>query len=194
VFPITVPALRNRREDVADLARMFLARFAAEEGKHVRSMSAELVAMLTRYDWPGNVRQLENAVFRAVVLSDGAELTVTEFPQIAAHLEGFDVRIPPVNTARPQPLEEQAKDIVRVEIRDPHVVRMIDDNGEMKPLEAIESETIRFAIDYYRGQMSRVARKLSIGRSTLYRKLKEMGIDPEADDAEMQRLDSTKAA
>jgi DNA-binding NtrC family response regulator len=64
----------------------------------------------------------------------------------------------------------------------------------MKPLEAIEGETIRFAIDYYRGQMSRVARKLSIGRSTLYRKLKEMGIDPELADAELQRGESSEAA
>ncbi len=63
VFPITVPALRNRREDIPDLARMFLARFAAEEGKPIRGMSSEAAALLQRYDWPGNVRQLENAMF-----------------------------------------------------------------------------------------------------------------------------------
>ncbi len=76
---------------------------------------------------------------------------------------------------------------MRVEIRDPHVVRLIDDNGEIKPLESVEGETIRFAIDYYRGQMSRVARKLAIGRSTLYRKLKEMGIDPGEEEADTSR-------
>ena len=52
------------------------------------------MTLLCAYDWPGNVRQLENAVFRAVVLADGDELTVSEFPQIAALVPGFDVRIP----------------------------------------------------------------------------------------------------
>ncbi len=95
VFPIAIPPLRARACDVPDLARRFLARFCAEEGKRVRGISAEALALLSTYDWPGNVRQLENAVFRAVVLADGDELTIAEFPQIAAQVEGFDVRIPP---------------------------------------------------------------------------------------------------
>ena len=94
VFPMTLPPLRARREDVPDLVRSFCARFAAEEGKRVRAITPEAMALLTRYGWPGNVRQLENALFRAVVLADGDELTVAEFPQIAAQVEGFDVRIP----------------------------------------------------------------------------------------------------
>ena len=74
VFPITMPALRSRREDIADLARRFAARFAAEEGKRLRGLSTEALALLATYEWPGNVRQLENAIFRAVVLADGDEL------------------------------------------------------------------------------------------------------------------------
>ena len=89
VFPIRVPPLRERREDIAELVRHFTARFAAEEGKaYVRGVSAEALDLLLRYDWPGNVRQLENAVFRAVVLADGAWLTPAEFPQVAHHVEG----------------------------------------------------------------------------------------------------------
>src|SRR5581483_7339155 len=57
--------------------------------------SKEALELLTSYSWPGNVRQLENAMFRAVVLADGPQLTVTEFPQIAAHVEGFRAAIPP---------------------------------------------------------------------------------------------------
>src|SRR4029453_3423187 len=71
VFPIAVPPLRERSEDIPDLVRHFLARFAAEEGKRVRSVSGEALALLGRHRWPGNVRQLENAVFRAVVLAEG---------------------------------------------------------------------------------------------------------------------------
>src|ERR1700684_1977332 len=96
VFPITIPPLRARAADAPDLARRFLARFCAEEGKRIRGISNEAFALLCAYDWPGNVRQLENAMFRAVVLADADELTTAEFPQIAAQVEGFDVRIPPV--------------------------------------------------------------------------------------------------
>ena len=174
VFPITVPPLRARRVDILDLVRRFAARFAAEEGKRLRGISAEASALLESYDWPGNVRQLENAVFRAVVLADGDELTVAEFPQIASHVQGFEVRIPalphlPARETKPE------REIVRVEVRDPNVLSLLDDHGNMRRLEQIEADTIKFALDYYRGQMSAVARKLGIGRSTLYRKMKEYG-------------------
>src|SRR5215207_11145621 len=71
VFPIAVPPLRERSEDIPDLVRHFLARIAAEEGKRVRTISGEALALLGRHRWPGNVRQLENTVFRAVVLAEG---------------------------------------------------------------------------------------------------------------------------
>src|SRR5262252_9199610 len=69
VFPITVPSLAERPEDVPELTRHFLARFAAEEGKRIARINAEALAVLVGYRWPGNVRQLENAMFRAVVLA-----------------------------------------------------------------------------------------------------------------------------
>jgi DNA-binding NtrC family response regulator len=175
VFPINIPPLRARREDIPDLARRFCARFSAEEGRNIRSLSAEAVSLLTSYDWPGNVRQLENAMFRAVVLAEGDELTVVEFPQIAAHVSGFDVRVPPL----PAPIAQSApreREIVRVEVRDPNVLPLLGKNGEMRRLEDLEAETIRFALAHYRGQMSEIARRLGIGRSTLYRKMKEYGL------------------
>ena len=95
MFPIWVPPLRERLEDVPELVRHFLARFAAEEGKRINGIDADALAMLERYTWPGNIRQLENAVFRAVVLADRPMLTVDEFPQIAAHVEGYAVTVPP---------------------------------------------------------------------------------------------------
>ena len=85
------------------------------------------MALLTRYPWPGNVRQLENALFRAVVLADGDELTVAEFPQIAAQVEGFDVRIPaaPTQPQMPAYVPEPVREIVRVEVRDPHAMSLV---------------------------------------------------------------------
>ena len=101
---IWVPPLKERNEDVIDLANHFLARFSAEEGKRIVAIAPQAQALLKAYAWPGNVRQLENAVFRAVVLADGSELTVDEFPQIAAHVEGFEATIPPA----PAPMSKPA--------------------------------------------------------------------------------------
>jgi DNA-binding NtrC family response regulator len=177
VFPISIPPLRARLCDVQDLAVRFLARFCVEEGKRIRGIANDALALLTTYDWPGNVRQLENAMFRAVVLADGDELTTTEFPQIAAQVEGYDVRIPP---APPPIAADPAASIgfrpAAHEHRDPHSLRMISDSGDVRTLEEIETEVIRFALSHYRGQMSQMARKLGIGRSTLYRKMKDIGI------------------
>ncbi|MBI1868628.1 MAG: sigma-54-dependent Fis family transcriptional regulator [Methylocystis sp.] len=193
VFPIAIPPLRARKDDIGDLARRFAARFAAEEGKSVRGISAEALALLSSYDWPGNVRQLENAVFRAVVLADGDELTVAEFPQIAAHVEGFDVRVPPL----PAPAvanNAPAREIVRVEIRDPNVLKLLGQHAEMRRLDDLEAETIRFALAHYRGQMSEIARRLGIGRSTLYRKMKEYGLGEAAEPASGESQQNVDAA
>ncbi len=179
VFPIGVPPLRQRPGDIADLARGFCARFAADEGRPTRGVGAEALALLAAYDWPGNVRQLENALFRAVVLAEGDELTVAEFPQIAARVEGFDVRIPAAPVAIKAP---RAPEIIRVEMRDPNALPLLDETGSVRRLDQIEAETIRFALRHYRGRMSAIARKLGIGRSTLYRKMKDYGLGPAAED------------
>src|SRR5882672_6564425 len=83
VFPIMVPTLRDRREDIHELAQYFVTRFAAEENKQVVGFTPEALELLDSYDWPGNVRQLENTIFRAVVLCDEETLDVADFPQIA---------------------------------------------------------------------------------------------------------------
>ncbi len=184
VFPIHVPPLRMRRDDIPNLARRFLARFAAEEGKTIRIMSSEALALLKAFQWPGNVRQLENAIFRAVVLCDGDELGVQDFPQIAAHVEGFDVRIPSLTipTLMPTAQHNATNQLARVyereivQVLNTNSVALVDQKGDLRKLEEVEKDTIKFAIDFYRGQMSKVARKLGIGRSTLYRKLNDLGL------------------
>jgi DNA-binding NtrC family response regulator len=181
VHPIALPPLRRRQDDIARLARGFCVRFAAQENKRLRGLSAGALALLGAYDWPGNVRQLENAVFRAVVLADRDELTVAEFPQIAAVVQGFDVRIPAAPPRAPLP-PPRAPDFVTVEVADPNAMPLLDDSGDMRKLVELEAEAIRFALVHYRGPMSAMARKLGIGRSTLYRKMKEYGLAPGAAD------------
>jgi DNA-binding NtrC family response regulator len=190
VFPITVPPLRARPEDVPDLARHFLARFAAEEGKRIRSVSAEAMALLRGFAWPGNVRQLENAVFRAVVLAESDELGVAEFPHIASLAARLPADAAPAAEAPPlvvdggeAPLFLEADTPTHAAPTAPAMspdgpaLALLDATGNVRPLEAIEAEAIRFAISHYRGQMSEVARRLRIGRSTLYRKLESLGIE-----------------
>ncbi len=181
VFPIAVPPLRERSEDIPDLVRHFLARIAAEEGKRVRTISGEALALLGRHRWPGNVRQLENAVFRAVVLAEGDSIGIDEFPQIAAQIAGQPARAGRSRRdAAPAMIEvPPLLDFGRVAPSSPPLhgaLALLDAHGDVRPLEEIEAEAIRFAIAHYRGQMSEVARRLQIGRSTLYRKLENLGL------------------
>src|SRR5260221_7370895 len=93
VLPLTIPALRTRREDIPHLLRHFLARFAAEENRTITGISGEAVAHLAQLDWPGNIRQLENAVYRAVVMSEGDQLGLDDFPLLASQPH-VDMEIP----------------------------------------------------------------------------------------------------
>src|ERR1700750_1433388 len=85
VLPLTIPPLRARREDIPHLLRHFLARFTAEENRPVTGISGDAMAYLSQLDWPGNIRQLENAVYRAVVMSDGDRLELSDFPSLPSH-------------------------------------------------------------------------------------------------------------
>jgi DNA-binding NtrC family response regulator len=196
VYPIFVPPLRERREDIPFLVRHFMDRVApADPHRRLRGVSEAALSMLAAYDWPGNIRQLENAVFRASVLCEGDVLTPDEFPQIRAQVEGtVDLGDPsggePADTGGrqpadgPEPLQEPAGP-VRPRFG---TVQVLDERGNMRSLAAVEVEMIKLAIEHYNGQMSEVARRLGIGRSTLYRKLKEYGLDPE--DGRVERMAS----
>ena len=189
VYPITVPPLRERPEDIPDLVRHFLVRFAAEEGKRIRAVTAEALAVLNAHPWPGNVRQLENAVFRAVVLAEGDEIGSAEFPQLL-HARLSAPTIAPMAEDMPEPpaglgatpliLDEAPLAGPAMDIggstASPGALALLDAAGNVRPLEELEADVIRFAIARYRGQMSEVARRLRIGRSTLYRKLDEIGL------------------
>src|SRR5690606_33422969 len=151
----------------------------------------DAVRLLQGYQWPGNVRQLENAVFRAVVLCDGSELGVADFPQIATIVDGFPAHVPPAPLPRPEPAMHTGPAIIGGNLPQTTVlhgtavsgtslgIAALTDSGQIRKLEDVESDMIRLALERYRGHMSEVARKLGIGRSTLYRKIRDMGLDSE---------------
>jgi DNA-binding NtrC family response regulator len=177
VLPLTIPPLRARREDIPHLLRHFLARFAAEENRAVSGITGEAVAHLAQFDWPGNIRQLENAVYRAVVMSETDQLELADFPLLLAAPQSTvapAAPCEPVTVAAPvHPPAISGNEIPIAPFPSHGTLAMLTGSGEVRPLEELETEIIRFAISHYRGQMSEVARRLKIGRSTLYRKLDE---------------------
>ena len=156
VVPVTIPPLRERVGDIPALARHLLARIAEQPGLRALGITDEALQLLARYDWPGNVRQLGAALFRAAVLCEGAALTRADFPQIAA-----------LGQARVSPPASG--------MATSGGVTLFHADGNLRQLEEIEADVIRLAIGHYRGRMTEVARRLGIGRSTLYRKLGEVG-------------------
>lgn len=184
VLPLTIPALRTRREDVPHLLRHFLARFAAEENRTISGISGEAVAHLAQQDWPGNIRQLENTVYRAVVMSESDQLGLADFPQIAAHTApdaALGHSEPLVIAPSTAPAMVSGNEIPIAPMASASSLALLTSTGEVRPLEEMENEIIRFAISHYRGQMSEVARRLKIGRSTLYRKLDEAAANDPAE-------------
>jgi DNA-binding NtrC family response regulator len=193
VFPVMAPPLRERIEDIAPLTRHFITRFAAEEGRRITGITDHALEMLKAYNWPGNVRQLENTVFRAIVMCEGAELAVADFPQIAALTEGFEVEVPPAPAPRPEAPRATGADAIIGSVVSAatspsspsgmiadgmaYGIPAVTDGGHIRTLEEIEADMIRLALTRYRGQMSEVARKLGIGRSTLYRKMRDLGLE-----------------
>ena len=183
VFPIEAPSLRERREDIPALVNHFISRFNVEEGRRVTGASNETLALLTAFDWPGNVRQLENAVYRAIVLADAPYLQPYDFPAIS----GMQAPAPEAAVAASTgmaalpsaPTVQQLMDTLPTD----SPVRILDERGHLRTLEDIERDLIQLAIEIYAGHMSEVARRLGIGRSTLYRKVREQGLEGVFDEA-----------
>lgn len=168
-----IPPLRDRASDIPMLARHLLARIAEQPGMRHLSITDDALEVLLKYGWPGNVRQLQNALFRAAVLCEGNALTAADFPQIAQESQ-FKRRASDYHSAGLAGASQNAA------LEHAPGITLYSADGHMRPLEEIEADVIRLAIGHYRGRMTEVARRLGIGRSTLYRKLGELGISDAA--------------
>jgi DNA-binding NtrC family response regulator len=157
---ITLPPLRDRTGDIPALTRHFLGRIGEQPGLNHLSVSDAALALLAAYDWPGNVRQLQSVLFRAAVYCEGNSLTDESFPQLSEMLGAQGGMVASASS-----------------LHDGVGVMLYTEDGNLRPLEEIEADVIRLAIGHYRGRMTEVARRLGIGRSTLYRKLSDLGID-----------------
>ena len=182
VFPVEIPGLRDRREDIPALIDHFIHRYNAEERRDVRGVRHEVLEVLTSFNWPGNVRQLENTIFRAVVLADNPYLSADDFPLLADEFQAAGIESgPPLlgDEAAQDAASEGASVVTRPAASgaEPEAVEIFDREGHLRSLQEIEKDLIELAIETYEGKMSEVARRLGMGRSTLYRKLREHDLE-----------------
>src|SRR5690606_28385388 len=150
----------GRAGDIPALTRHFLGRIGAQPGLRPLGITDAALQLLSAVDWPGNVRQRQAVLFRAAVVCDGNALTVDDFPQLS-------------------PMHGEME-TATLSAQDGVGVQLYTADGNLRPLEEIEADVIRLAIGHYRGRMTEVARRLGIGRSTLYRKLSDLGIESAA--------------
>lgn len=162
VMRIEVPPLRQRREDIVDLARFYLDLAANELGVAAKSLSEGAATHFLTYDWPGNVRELVNLCRRLTVTAAGREIVVQDLPSELAH-EGA-----PVQTDWTAGLEQWAEDRISHDDASP----LLDE-----AMPAFERTLIRIALRRSRGKRLEAAKLLGWGRNTLTRKIKELGIE-----------------
>jgi two-component system repressor protein LuxO len=151
VIPIQLPSLRERSEDILPLARHFLASFAEEEGKRFRELDTEVESIFLGYEWPGNVRQLQNVIRNIVVLHNGDRVTAEMLPPPLSNRLGNPVQ-PAVSTP-----------VARAET-------VQSGSVSLKPLWLTEKEAIERAIEQCGGNIPRAAALLEVSPSTIYRK------------------------
>lgn len=164
---LTLPQLSERCSDIAPLARHLLSRISELPNMPPISITDDALRLLASYTWPANVRQLQDVLFRASLANSTGILHASDFPVLQSQIGAATSS----SRIRDQKITVHGEAVG---------VTLYQPDGHLRPLEEIEADVIRLAIGHYRGRMSEVARRLGIGRSTLYRKLSDLGIETAA--------------
>jgi two-component system, NtrC family, nitrogen regulation response regulator GlnG len=167
VVPITLPPLRQRREDIPELIAFFLDKINREMGTSIAGISAESQSLLANYAWPGNVRELENTLLRAAVLAPGGLLTPT------------DLALPAGESVVPADLAELSfEEVVRRKLKD-----YFQQATSLEPCDLhaivigqVEKPLIELMLEYTGGNQLRAAELLGINRNTLRKKISDLKI------------------
>lgn len=150
-FPILIPPLRERREDILLLTDHFLRRAAERNRKAVSALSRSALKVMYQYSWPGNIRELEHAIERAVILAEGSTVDEKDLP-LAVRTYGVGDERPAIGPS------------------------FSDAEKTIQPFEAIKEDAIRNALRVTGGNAVEASRRLRIGRATLYRLAKKFHI------------------
>lgn len=156
VLQIRIPALRERKEDISALAYFFIEQFATSDHLTVKTLTMEALEMIQEYPWPGNVRALQNCLRRALVLSEGDEITAQDLKELA-------------DTEFTAPTAIQTQSSICN-------ISLIGPDGLFKTAEKIEAEAMREAMFYHEGNITQAATALGMAKSTFYKKLKQYNL------------------
>jgi len=154
VFTIRLPALRDRKEDIPDLAYCFLSQCSKAMGKNVTYISQNVLQAFKAYDWPGNLRELRNAVEYGVNLAAAQKITINDIPDNIAWLA--------------QDTDDETDE---PELSDEGIFGAAMSEADTETRQIIE------LLDKYKGNKSKVANELGMSRPALYRRLKKLNID-----------------
>jgi len=149
-FPISIPPIRQRRADILVLTEFFIEEFNKKLQKNIKGFTKKALKLIYEYDWPGNVREMENTIERCMIISEKDQLDVDELPQ---HIRAADTSA----------------------VVDQQSVMFTDDN--IIPFEKIKEKSIRHALKVTGGNIVEAARKLQLGRATIYRLMEKYGIE-----------------
>ncbi|MAE51744.1 MAG: sigma-54-dependent Fis family transcriptional regulator, partial [Micavibrio sp.] len=152
VLNIKLPALRDRKEDIPSLAYHFVERFCSQEGGIPKEITQDTLNDLMQFDWPGNIRQLENVINRAMVISDGNVLNMDSNLTSLTNNQNKAVR--------PQTASNNALDI-------------ITHDGVFKTMDAIEQAAMAIALEHFDHNITQAAKALGMAKSTFYKKMKK---------------------
>jgi transcriptional regulator with PAS, ATPase and Fis domain len=155
VISINIPPLRERKEDVPSLVEHFIKLYSEENSKEIKGISEDTVHILTNYNWPGNIRELENIIERAVILDTDGILTKDDLPDIILNGSAFLLSgLSPGEGERPASLKDALKEPEKV-----YILKVLKEAS---------------------GNKKKAARKLGVNRTTLYNKLRKYNIPSSA--------------
>lgn len=171
---LRVAPLRNRREEMHRLARQIMLKEAHLQGKNLHSLDPEALKLLENRDWPGNIPELQSVIRRAIRYAESNVLASSEIEMAEADRDMRALLEPAIGRRGGQLQESDVRSAV---------ISLFDKEGRLRPFAEIEAEILREALAHCHGRVAMMARHLGIGRSTIYRKLKDLGLDsePEAD-------------
>ncbi len=169
VFPVRLPALRERQMDIHPLVIHFIEHYKAKTERFVSGINAEALRALAAYTYPGNVRELENAIERAVIIASGRSIELEDLPEHIARPFLESRRRERHDQIRLRRDAADADDVINLEVAVPST------------LDEIEQQIIHATLDYAGGDKTRTAKLLGIGRKTLYRKLSQTEPAPDTE-------------
>ncbi len=167
VIPLTLPPLRQRHDDILDLARHFIERFCIEENLPPRIIAQDAEKKLISYTWPGNIRELENTMRRAIILSSSESIYAHDL-QIGE--KNLSVNLPEISeTLQHIPNTQDSK--TSTESLSQDTLKLTSESGKLIPLSALEHIIVAHAFQKCDGNIQATARALGVARTTIYRKL-----------------------